>query len=141
MRINTGIDQSVNLGVSTLTATVVDKLMQSPKTIALTFLLTVSSGIFCITPVFAQTTSNPNDNSQFNCLSQYPKTPVQGDRAISRNEFAVGLDNCLNELKQRFNLEGYATKTDLEMLTQRQQELNQELRELRNRVDVTGESN
>jgi hypothetical protein len=109
--------------------------MESARTIALTLLLTVTGGMFYNAQGLAQTPITPNDHTTFDCLSQYPKTPDLGDRAISRSEFAVGLDDCLNELKQRFNLEGYATKTDLETLTQRQQKLNQELRQLQNRVD------
>ena len=109
--------------------------MQPSRPIALTLLLFSVSGVIDNVAVLAQTTPDPNPNPPFRCLSEDVKTPGRDDRAILRNEFAVGLDNCLDKLKQRWNFAGYATKTELETITQRQQELNQELRQLQNRLD------
>jgi hypothetical protein len=87
-------------------------------------------------PTQAQQPATPDANPPLNCLSDYPQTPDQGKQPISRYQFAVGLDTCLNEVTQPLRQENFATKTDLNQLTQRQQELNQELRQLRDRVDT-----
>ncbi len=70
------------------------------------------------------------------CLSGYPDSSYHGNRLVTRYEFAAGLDACLQKVEQFFNKRDYATKTDLAPLIQRQQELNQELRQLHNRVDT-----
>jgi hypothetical protein len=86
--------------------------------------------------VKAQTPPTQETTQQkLECLSGYPVTPAQGSRAVTRNEFAVGLNNCLKEVEQRINRNDYATKADLDVLIQRQQELNQQLRQLNNQVD------
>jgi hypothetical protein len=75
-------------------------------------------------------------NLEAGCLSGYPDSSYYGDRSITRYEFAARLDACLQKVEQFFNKRDYATKTDLAPLIQRQQELNQELRQLHNRVDT-----
>jgi cell division protein FtsB len=47
------------------------------------------------------------------------------------------LDTCLNQVTQPLQRGNFATKTELNQLTQRQQELNQELRQLRDRLDAS----
>jgi len=78
-----------------------------------------------------------NTVPQKGCLSGYPDETYQGSRPVTRYEFAAGLDTCLNQLNQvipgRADL---ATKQDLEILIKRQRELNQQLRELHERVDT-----
>jgi hypothetical protein len=88
------------------------------------------------TPVqaLAQQPSTPDAKPSLNCLSGYPQTPDQGKQPVSRYQFATGLETCLNEVTQPLQPGNFATKTDLEQLTQRQQELNQELRQLGDRV-------
>jgi hypothetical protein len=51
---------------------------------------------------------------------------------------AAGLNTCLNQLNQLIpnNRADLATKQDLEILLKRQRELNQQLRELNERVDT-----
>lgn len=98
----------------------------------------VFGGVSIYSPVrvSAQTPSDNSAKPEWNCLSNALKAPAQGDRAISRYEFAVGLNQCLNEAEQRIQRDDYATKSDLERLTTQQQELNQDIRQLNDRVDA-----
>ncbi|XGV96516.1 MAG: hypothetical protein ACAF41_27760 [Leptolyngbya sp. BL-A-14] len=70
------------------------------------------------------------------CLSGTPNGTYQGDRPLPRNEFAAGMNTCLNQVNQQleFNKANFATRTDFETLIQRQRELNEQLKELSDRV-------
>ncbi len=70
------------------------------------------------------------------CLSGYPDNTYRGSRPLIRNEFAAGLNTCLNQLNQVLpaNRADLATKEDLEILLQRQRQLNQQLLQLNERV-------
>ncbi|MBD2438817.1 S-layer homology domain-containing protein [Nostoc sp. FACHB-110] len=72
------------------------------------------------------------------CISGYPDNTYRGSRPVTRNEFAFGLNTCLNQLNQVIpvNRADLATKEDLEILIKRQTQLNQQLRELNERVDT-----
>ncbi len=83
----------------------------------------------------AQQAPTPAGEKFLSCLSRYPQTSAQGKQAITRYEFAAQLDACLNEVTQPLQQGNFGRKTELDELTQRQQELNQELRKLRDRVD------
>ncbi len=87
------------------------------------------------TRTVAQKPATPDTKQFLNCLSRYPQTPAQGRQAVTRYEFAVELDACLNEVTQPLQPGNLVRKTELDEVTQRQQELNQELRKLRDRVD------
>ena len=84
--------------------------------------------------VFAQTTTQSVPASR--CISGYPDGTYRGDRPVTRYEFAAGMNACLDSVNQtlQLNRSEYATKADLESLIQRQRELNQQLRELNDRV-------
>ncbi|MDF5707220.1 MAG: S-layer homology domain-containing protein [Nostoc sp. S4] len=85
----------------------------------------------------------PNDGRnilpQAGCLSGYPDDTYRGSRPVTRYEFAAGLNTCLNQLNQLIpaNRADLATKEDLEILLKRQSQLNQQLRELNERVDTS----
>jgi hypothetical protein len=70
------------------------------------------------------------------CLAGTPNGTYQGDRPITRNEFAAGMNACLDQVNQQlqFNKATFATRTDFDTLIQRQRELNEQLRELSDRV-------
>lgn len=70
------------------------------------------------------------------CLSGTPNGTYQGDRPLTRNEFAAGMNTCLNQVNQRleFNKANFATRADFDTLIQRQRELNAQLRELSDQV-------
>lgn len=86
----------------------------------------------------AQSPSVPTQaNPQSGCLSGYPDRTYRGDRPMTRNEFAAGMDACLQQVDRsiRFNQAEFATRADFERLIQRQRELNDQLRGLSNRVN------
>lgn len=101
------------------------------------------------TLVLAVTTSYPvrlvalppavpnNSNTLSRCLAGYPDGTFQGDRPVTRYEFAAGLNTCLNQVNSRTypKRSNSATKAEFEALIKRQQELNQQLRQLNGRVD------
>ena len=90
----------------------------------------------------AQVQSTPNDaKPQAGCLSGYPDGTYKGDRPVTRYEFAAGLNACLERVNQLLpaNRNNLATKADFEALIQRQQELNEQLRELNQQVDNSAE--
>ena len=70
------------------------------------------------------------------CLSGSSSGKYQGDRPLTRNEFAAGMNTCLNQVNQQleFNKASFATRTDFDALIQRQRELNEQLRALSDRV-------
>lgn len=70
------------------------------------------------------------------CISGTPDGTFQGDRPVTRNEFAVGTNTCLNQVEQSLpqRRSELATKKDFEVLIQRQRELNAEIRELNQRL-------
>ena len=85
----------------------------------------------------AQTPSIPKNNGNLiGCLSGYPDGTFQGNRPITRYEFAAGLNACLEQIHQniRSNNSDSATKEDFETLIQRQRELNRELHQLNERT-------
>jgi hypothetical protein len=69
------------------------------------------------------------------CLVGTPDGTFEGDRPLTRNEFAAGLDACLRPLETQLNLEQYATRAEVEATIQRQLELNRELGVLGDRVN------
>lgn len=90
------------------------------------------------TKVLAQSPAPEQTNPRSGCLSGYPDGTYRGDRAITRNEFAAGLNACLQQVDQsiRTNREPLATRADFGRLIQRQRELNDQLSGLNNRVDT-----
>lgn len=87
----------------------------------------------------AQSPPAPKDAvPQAGCLSGYPNGTYQGDRPITRNEFAAALNACLNQVNQLIpiNRADLATRADFEVLLLRQRELNEQLRGLSGRVGI-----
>ncbi|WP_199336940.1 hypothetical protein [Oscillatoria sp. FACHB-1407] len=96
-------------------------------------------------PALAQSTPAP-ESPQQGCLSGNPdgtfqgdaqQFPFQGNRPVTRYEFAAGLNACLEQTLQQMQQGDLATREDFEATLQRQQELNEELRELSERVAPT----
>ncbi|MBH8575992.1 S-layer homology domain-containing protein [Nostocaceae cyanobacterium CENA369] len=101
--------------------------------------LALATIIFYPSKTLSQTPSEgQNTIPQAGCLSGYPDRTYQGSRPVMRYEFAAGLNTCLDRLNQLLpaNRADLATKEDLEILLKRQRELNQQLRELNERVDT-----
>ncbi|MFN6568419.1 S-layer homology domain-containing protein [Dendronalium sp. ChiSLP03b] len=101
--------------------------------------LALATIIFYPSKTLSQTPSDGrNTVPQSGCLSGYPDDIYEGSRPVTRYEFTAGLNTCLNQLNQLIpaNKEDLATKEDLEILLKRQRELNQQFRELSERVDT-----
>ncbi|MBW4473872.1 MAG: hypothetical protein KME45_26360 [Stenomitos rutilans HA7619-LM2] len=81
-------------------------------------------------PVLAQPASG--------CLSGTSNGLYEGDRPLTRYEFAAGMNACLDQVNQQleFNKANFATRTDFDTLIQRQRELNEQLKELSDRVGI-----
>lgn len=70
------------------------------------------------------------------CLSGYPDGTYRGERPVTRNEFAAGLNACLNQVNQLvpINKADLATREDFQILIDRQIELNRQLQQLNERI-------
>jgi hypothetical protein len=70
------------------------------------------------------------------CLLAYPDNTYRGNRAMTRYEFAAGLDACLEQIQlQLANLDTGISAADMETLRRLQEEFAGELTILRRRVD------
>ncbi|MBD2450830.1 iron uptake porin [Nostoc sp. FACHB-152] len=75
---------------------------------------------------------------RYGCIAGYPNSTYRGNRALTRYEFAAGLNACLdrvNELIATATSE-LVTKQDLAALQKLQEEFSAELATLRGRVDA-----
>ncbi len=71
------------------------------------------------------------------CLLAYPNGEYRGNRAMTRYEFAAGLDACLDQIQRQLaTLDTGVSRSDLEALRRLQQEFAGELTVLRRRVDA-----
>lgn len=98
--------------------------------------LVLAATIFSCSSTLAQVSSPSRENlPQDRCLSGYPDGKYKGDRPSTRYEFAAGMNACLEQVNQLFPVNtNRATRADFEALIKRQRELNQQLRQLNQRV-------
>lgn len=75
---------------------------------------------------------------RYGCIAGYSDGTFRGDRAMTRYEFAAGLNACLERMNQLFAsvTNNLATKEDFATLQRLQQEFAAELTTLRGRVDA-----
>jgi len=74
---------------------------------------------------------------RYNCLLAYPDGTYRGNRAMTRYEFAAGLNECLNTIQALIQQAGSDINSDdIETLLRLQQEFTAELEILRNRVNA-----
>jgi hypothetical protein len=75
---------------------------------------------------------------RYGCIAGYPNGTFRGDRAMTRYEFAAGLNACLERITQLIapDTTNFATKEDFATLQRLQQEFAAELTTLRGRVDA-----
>lgn len=99
-------------------------------------ILVLPLAIVALHPAIASAQTPAPKLSPAGCLSGTPNGTYQGDRPVTRYEFAAGMNACLDQVNQRleFNKANFATRADFETLIQRQRELNAQLRELSDRV-------
>ncbi|HEY9834778.1 MAG TPA: iron uptake porin [Stenomitos sp.] len=73
---------------------------------------------------------------RYGCIAGYPDGTFRGNRAMTRYEFAAGLNACLQQIERLVGgKEGFATKSDLETLQRLVDEFRSELTALGTRVD------
>jgi hypothetical protein len=74
---------------------------------------------------------------RYGCIAGYPNGTYRGNRALTRYEFAAGLNACLNRVNELIATAttDLLTKEDLATLEHVQQEFSAELATLRDRVD------
>lgn len=74
---------------------------------------------------------------RYGCIAGYPDNTFRGNRALSRYEFAAGLNACLNRVNELIstNTSDLAHQEDLAKLQKLQAEFAPELATLRGRVD------
>jgi hypothetical protein len=90
-----------------------------------------------IKPTDSTAQSVPSETQRYGCLSGYEDGTYQGDRPISRYEFAATLNACLNQFNQFIdnNTAQRATKEDLAATTRQLETLRSELDRLQMRLD------
>jgi len=72
---------------------------------------------------------------RYGCVVGYPDHTYKGSQAISRWEFAAGLNACLNTIERLLQEGGNVTKEDLEKLKRLSEEFSRELAAIGQRVD------
>ncbi len=75
---------------------------------------------------------------RYGCIAGYPDRTYRGNRAMTRYEFAAGLNACMDRVNELIAAatEDLATKEDLATLQKLQEEFAAELATLRGRVDA-----
>ncbi|WP_414544499.1 iron uptake porin [Nostoc sp. CCY0012] len=74
---------------------------------------------------------------RYGCIAGYPNATYRGNRALTRYEFAAGLNACLDRVNELIATAtaDVVTRQDLETLQRLQEEFSAELATLRGRVD------
>jgi len=75
---------------------------------------------------------------RYGCIAGYPDGTFRGNRALTRYEFAAGLNACLDQVTKLItsSTSTFVTKDDLAVLQKLQEEFAAELATLRGRVDA-----
>ncbi|MFB2921954.1 MULTISPECIES: iron uptake porin [Aerosakkonema] len=74
---------------------------------------------------------------RYGCIEGYPDRTYRGNRALTRYEFAAGLNSCLNRIQELIGtIRPDVSAEDLERLRRLQEEFRAELTTLRGRVDT-----
>ncbi|AFY48483.1 carbohydrate-selective porin [Nostoc sp. PCC 7524] len=75
---------------------------------------------------------------RYGCIAGYPNQTYRGNRALTRYEFAAGLNACLDQINQLITTSTgeLATKEDLATLQKLQEEYAEELQTVRGQVDA-----
>ncbi|GAB4208347.1 MAG: hypothetical protein Fur006_67110 [Coleofasciculaceae cyanobacterium] len=73
---------------------------------------------------------------RYDCIAGYPDNTYRGDRVLTRDEFAAGLNTCLNAIAQQLgNLRSDASLEDIAALKRLQDEFAAELATLESQVE------
>ena len=79
----------------------------------------------------------PSPTGGYGCIIGDRSGNYQGNRPLSRYEFAAGINACNNQINRLFNTttSNFATKQDLDVIKRQLERDKLELENLRNRVD------
>ena len=72
---------------------------------------------------------------RYGCIAGYPNQTYRGSQALTRYEFAAGLNSCLNQIERLIASQGSVSQEDLDTITRLSQEFEAELATLGGRVD------
>ena len=72
---------------------------------------------------------------RYSCIVGYPNQIYRGTKALSRYEFATGLNTCLNQIELLISSDKSISREDLNIIMRLMQEFREELAILRGRTD------
>ena len=72
---------------------------------------------------------------RYGCIAGFPNQTYRGSQALTRYEFAAGLNSCLNQIERLIASSGGVSQEDLDTITRLSQEFEAELATLGGRVD------
>jgi hypothetical protein len=72
---------------------------------------------------------------RYGCISGYPDRTFRGNRALTRSEFAAGLNACLERINEQISAIDGVTQADRQTIQRLQAEFATELTTLKSRVD------
>ena len=72
---------------------------------------------------------------RYGCISGYPDGTFQGDRALTRYEFAAALNNCINRIERSIAENETVAPNDLSQLDRLARDFEPEIAQLKGRVD------
>ena len=72
---------------------------------------------------------------RYGCISGFPNQTYRGNQALSRYEFAAGLNSCLNQIERLIASQGSVSQEDLDTINRLAQEFEAELATIGGRVD------
>ena len=72
---------------------------------------------------------------RYGCIAGFPNQTYRGNQALSRYEFAAGLNSCLNQIERLIASQGSVSQEDLDAINRLAQEFEAELATIGGRVD------
>ena len=72
---------------------------------------------------------------RYGCIAGFPNQTYRGSQALTRYEFAAGLNSCLNQIERLIAAQGSVGSEDIEAIARLSQEFEAELATLGGRVD------
>ncbi|WP_319420949.1 iron uptake porin [Pleurocapsa sp. FMAR1] len=72
---------------------------------------------------------------RYGCIAGYPNQTYRGSQALTRYEFAAGLNSCLNQIERLIASQGSVSQEDIDTINRLSQEFEAELATLGGRVD------
>jgi BMFP domain-containing protein YqiC len=72
---------------------------------------------------------------RYGCIAGYPNQTYRGSQALTRYEFAAGLNSCLNQIERLIASSEAVTREDLDTMSRLAQEFEAELATLGGRID------